>query len=343
MKGHVTFRSKRPEMHFQIERRSLIALAVLIPLAPLLVFAAACFGNTMIAPLDVLKTIAGLQGDFVVESLRLPRALLSLLAGAGLGIAGAILQGIIRNPLASPDIVGITGGASVAAVIFLTYGAGSVSIHLLPFAAIAGALLVSTLLYLLSWRDGVTPNRLVLIGIGLAAAMSAATTLMLIISPVLSFNQAYIWMTGSVYGARWENVRVMLAVVALLLPLTLYFARSLNAQELGDDMAGGFGVAVQRDRLCLLALSVVLAGTAVAFVGAIGFVGLISPHIARRLVGRPFGSQVVVAGIVGGIIVLLADWTARTAFYPKDIPAGVFTAAIGAPFFLYLLFRARKF
>lgn len=344
MKKYVTFRALNGTIHFQAERRS-VWLALAFAAATLLAIVAGTgWGSTMISPLEVLQSILGIgsgKHQFLIQTLRLPRVLTALLAGAALGVSGAILQSMIRNPLASPDLMGMTGGAAASAVAFITYG-GGVSIRLLPAAAFVGALVVSLLVYFLSWKKGVTPIRLVLIGIGLSAGTTAATTFMLVVSPLNSAGQAYLWMVGSVYGAKWEHVYTVAPVVLLGLPLALLFARSLGAQELGDDVARGLGVTVQRHRLALLLLSVALAGAAVAVAGTIGFVGLIAPHIARQLAGRAPGAQLLLAAFVGALLVFAADLVARTALYPLDIPAGVFTAGVGAPFFLYLLFRNRN-
>ncbi|MGY4690772.1 FecCD family ABC transporter permease [Salibacterium sp. K-3] len=315
-----------------------------------LAVAAACMvgpslGNTMLSPLEVIRTIAG-EGEganeFIVMNSRLPRTLVSLLVGAALGVSGALLQGVVRNPLAAPDIIGVTGGASVAAVAFLTYVSGSVSIGWLPAAAVTGALLVAMLTYSLAWKKGVTPIRLVLIGIGIAAVMNALTTFMIVVSSKVTASSAYLWLTGSIYGASWEDITAMLPVVLLLTPAALVFSRSLNAQQFGDDTAAGLGVRIQVHRFILLFISVVLAGAAVAAAGAIGFVGLIAPHIARTLIGRTFGPVIAASALVGGLLLFGADLAARTIFYPVDVPAGVFTAAVGAPFFLFLLYRNRN-
>ncbi|CQR54358.1 FecCD family ABC transporter permease [Paenibacillus riograndensis] len=338
-------RTKKSGVYFQMERTTVWALAIGFALYVTAVAAGTGWGNGYISPPDVLRTIFGSsQGeyDFIIMTLRLPRVLTALLVGSALGVSGAILQGVIRNPLASPDIIGITGGASAAAVAFITFLSGSVSIKLLPAAAVAGALIVSLLVYGLSWKKGVTPIRLVLIGIGLSAAAKAATTLMIVMSPAISASKAYLWMTGSVYGASWDNVLTVLPAVLAGIPLALYFARSLNAQELGDDVAGSLGVTVQRHRFVLVLISVALAGFAVSVAGAVGFIGLIAPHLARRWTGRLFGGLLVMSALTGGLLVFLADLIARTLFYPLDIPAGVFTAGIGAPFFIYMLFRNRN-
>ncbi|WP_025028696.1 FecCD family ABC transporter permease [Caldalkalibacillus mannanilyticus] len=345
MKQNITFRNKKESISLQVERKSVRVIFLLSFLVVLAGVVGTGIGNTMISPVEVIRTILGVgsgEYDYIIQTLRFPRVLVSLFVGAALGVSGAILQGIIRNPLASPDIIGITGGASVAAVAFITFLGGVVSIKLLPLAAVTGALLVSILVYVLSWSSGVTPIRLVLIGIGMSAIMGAGTTFMLVMSPFFSASKSYIWLTGSVYAASWRDVSMIVTIVFVVLPFVLYFARSLTLQELGDDVASGLGVTVQRHRFLLLLFSVLLAGVAVSVAGAIGFVGLIAPHIARKLVGRPFGSLVLVSALTGSLLVFTADLVARTAFYPLDIPAGVFTAGVGAPFFLYLLIKNRN-
>ncbi|WP_028596442.1 FecCD family ABC transporter permease [Paenibacillus assamensis] len=345
MRQHITIRNKNDSISIQFETKSLLVIIALFFLSLLAVIAGTSLGNTIIPPLEVVQSMLKIgsgEHDFVIQTLRLPRVLVALLVGAALAVSGAILQGIIRNPLASPDIIGITGGASVAAVAFVTLLAGTVSISFMPLAAIVGAMIVSIIIYLLAWKNGVSPIRLVLVGIGISAIMSAGTTFMLVMSPYFAAGKAYIWLSGSVYGSTWEDVYLILPVTAVVIPLVVILARNLNLQEFGDEVATGLGAAVQRQRLLLLALSVVLAGVAVSIGGAIGFVGLIAPHIARKLVGRPFGSLVVVSALIGSLLVFVADWIGRTAFYPLDIPAGIFTAGVGAPFFLYLLFKNRN-
>lgn len=300
-------------------------------------------GEMKISPLNVILSLFGSGNPaetLVIQNFRLPRIMLAMLVGMALAVSGAILQGIIRNPLASPDVIGITGGASVAAVAFLTYVEG-VSIHWLPAVAFVGAVLLTIVLYALAWKNGLAPLRLVLIGVGLGAAMSALTTLFIVTSPLLT-NKAMIWLTGSVYGASWSNVYTLLPWVVVLLPVSFVLARHVNVQQLGDEVATSVGGRVQVQRIVLLAICVALAGAAVAVGGAIGFVGLLAPHIARQLVGPSFGGVLPVSALVGGLVVLLADLIGRTAFAPLDLPVGIFTAGIGAPFFIYLLYRNRN-
>lgn len=338
-----TIRNRSGTISFLIDNKAVLVFILLFCLSLLLFIVGLSVGSTMLNPLLIIQHLLGMgngEHTFVIETLRLPRMVLSLLAGISLGVSGLILQGIIRNPLASPDIIGITGGASVAAVFFITFFS-EVSLKWLPFVALLGAGIVSLIIYILAWKKGVTPLRLVLIGIGVQASMGALITMMIVLSPTYSTSEAYIWLTGSVYGANWNHVYSMLPWILVFVPLSLLMSAKVNVQELGDDLATDLGSKVQINRFVLLFVSAALAGSAVAFAGGIGFVGLIAPHIARKLVGRSFSSLVPVSALIGGMIVCLADVVARTAFLPLDLPAGVFVSGIGAPFFIYLLFRNR--
>lgn len=345
MSKYITFTNRSGTLSFQFEKKAIVILLILFFLLIILFLAGLSIGSTMIHPVNVINHLIGIGNEdfgFIIETLRLPRIILSLLVGAALGVSGLILQGIVRNPLGSPDIIGITGGASFAAVVFITYFSSTFSIKWLPMVAFSGAGVISILIYFLAWKKGVSSIRLVLIGIGMAAAMGAMTTMIIVLGNNYTTTQAYLWLTGSVYGASWEDVYSMLPWVLIFIPLSMFFSKTANAQELGDSVASGLGVRVQLDRFSLLFISVALAGSAVAFAGGIGFVGLIAPHIARKLVGRSFGSLVPVSAVIGGLIVLLADVVARTAFLPLDLPAGVFVSGIGAPFFIYLLYHTRN-
>jgi len=345
MPKYMTIRLKSDRISFQIALKTCLITLILSLLLALLMILGLSAGSDFIHPLIVIQELFGYgSGDynFVLHTLRLPRVLMALLVGAALGVAGLILQGIIRNPLAAPDIIGVTSGASVGAIVFIVYFMGTVSIQFLPLAAIIGASIVSFIIYLLSWKKGVTPIRMVLIGIGISALAKAMVTMLLVISNVAATTKAYLWLTGSLYGANMQDVYLLLPWVLVLLPLTFVMARIVNVKELGDDIAIGLGVKVQVYRLFFLLVSVMLAGSAVAFAGGIAFVGLVAPHMSRMLVGRSFAALIPVTAIIGGIIVIAADIVARTAFLPKDLPTGVFTAAIGAPFFIYLLFKTRN-
>jgi len=336
------YRSDNGLISYIIEKRTINIILVLLITAVVLLITSVSIGTTTISILQVLKSIVGQgssQANLLINVLRLPRALAALFAGMALAAAGAILQGIIRNPLASPSILGITGGASFSSVLFITLLSGVLSINWLPLFSILGAGLITFIIYILAWDKGVTPIRLVLTGIGISASMSALVNLMVLVSPIYLANQAYIWLTGSVYGTSWDIIFSVIPIVFVFLILALVYAREVEIQELGDELASGVGSAVQKNRFILLSLSVELAGAGVSLADALGFVGLIAPHIARKLVNRSFDGILIISTLSGGIMVMIADLIARTAFIPLDIPAGVFTSGIGAPFFIYLLYR----
>jgi iron complex transport system permease protein len=332
---------------FLIDKKTFYALLILVLVASFSIMASVGVGELYIAPWDAFTALFG-QGQemnqLIITEFRLPRVLVAFIAGASLALSGAILQGIIRNPLASPDMIGISGGAGFAAVAFLTMFSDDsnnllLSINYLPFFAFAGATIAAFLIYGLAWKDGVTPIRLILIGIGLMALFQALTTLMMLIGPIYRASQATVWLTGTVYGTSWKEVKALFPWFLSMLPVLLFLVRRLNIQGFGDDLTTAAGVSVHRERLMLLIICTALAGSAVAFAGAIGFVGLIGPHIARRITGSSFGGLFPASALIGGTIVVLADLAGRTLFSPLEVPAGVFTAAIGAPYFIYLLFK----
>lgn len=346
MSKYVAWRSNRSRLSLLVDRKALRWTAVLAMLTLLVMIVSTGIGSTWISPLDVVRAVFGggdAMHEVVVNQLRLPRIVIAVLVGASLAVAGAVLQGLVRNPLASPDVTGITEGASLGAVLFLYLFYGTLSIKWMPVGAIVGAFAVTALLYALAWRGGVSPIRLVLIGTGLSAAFKAAAYMLIISSPFMLAVKSVTFMTGSIYGASWQKeVLPLLPWVAVLLPLTWLQARHVNVHALGEEVAGSAGANVPRQRLVLLLLAVALAGAAVAIGGAISFIGLMAPHMARKLVGPSFGGLLPVSALLGALILLVADLVARTAFYPQDVAAGVFTAAVGAPFFLYLLYRQGK-
>nr|WP_300311418.1 iron ABC transporter permease [Halomonas sp.] len=341
--GRISGRNSYPAQH--AKRR---AQCILLSLGALLLASAwlsLSLGSYPTHPLKVLEAlVAPATSDigFIIWELRLPRIVLAILVGAALASAGAILQGIVRNPLASPDVIGITGGASVAAVLFLVSLSTTLSMLWLPVAAILGAFAAALVVFALAWRKGMTPTRLVLVGVGISAAMGAVTTLLIVLSDDTLAMNAYVWLTGSIYAAQWGDIQGLLPWLVLFIPLALLHSRHMDTLSLGDDTATGLGVNVTRSRLLLMICSVALAGSAVAFAGGLSFVGLVAPHIARRLIGRGFALLLPVSALVGGLIVLYADLLGRVAFLPRDLPAGIFVSGIGAPFFVYLLYRIRQ-
>ncbi|NEW08430.1 iron ABC transporter permease [Paenibacillus sp. SYP-B3998] len=341
---YITIRGKN--FSYLISKKAIVVSLFLLLAVIVVMILSTGIGSIYIKPTEVVRAIFGYGTDpsnLIVRSLRLPRVIVAVLIGASLGVAGSILQGIVRNSLTSPDTIGTTGGATLGAVSFFFFFSDKISIHWLPVAAIAGAFGATLFVYTLSWKNGITPLRLVLIGTGFTAAMSSISYLMMLSGPIILANQSLTFMTGSIYGVSWEKaVYPLLPWVSLLIPVIFLLARHVTIQSLGEDIARSVGSHVQRQRFLLIMLSVALAGAAVAFGGAINFIGLMAPHIARKLVGPSFGALVPVSALTGSLLLLLADLVGRSLFHPLDIPAGVFTAAIGAPIFIYLLYRSRN-
>ena len=303
------------------------------------------YGEYPITPLDVVKTLLGLpttNGDyaFIINTLRLPRTIVAFLVGGGLAIAGAITQGITRNPLAAPGIIGVNAGATLAAVTLLVL-LPNAPISLLPFAAFAGALTVALLIYLLAWQKGSSPVRLILVGIGFNLIAGALTNLMITFGEINTVSQALVWLAGSVYGRSWSQVLALIPWIGIFGAIAFYLARELNTLNLGDEVARGLGSRVEWQRGLLLLTSVALAGSSVATAGAIGFVGLMAPHIGRQLVGASHEGLLPVAAMMGGMLVVCADLLGRVMFAPLELPCGIITAVVGAPYFVYLLIKNR--
>jgi iron complex transport system permease protein len=289
---------------------------------------------------DVVPAMVGF-GDkgsvFVVHELRLPRALAGTLVGLAFGLSGAIFQSVARNALASPDILGITAGASVAAVLAIVAGA---SFAALALSAFGGALVLSAAIYLLAYRKGVSSYRFVLVGIGLSSIAVALTSYLITRADIYEAAEANVWMIGSLNAVGWETIGPLTAVLALLAPLALILSGRLRALQLDDDMARGLGVGVERSRLSLLGVGVALVAVGTAACGPIAFVAFLAPPIARRLVRSPM--TLVPAALVGALIILSADLVGRRVFAPTEIPVGIFTGLCGAPYFLWLLASSNK-
>lgn len=345
-KGWLVIRSRALPVSFRLDRRVPAVLFSLLLVTLAAVALNVGQGEYPIPPLDVLKTILGLPTSnpdypFIVNTLRLPRTLVAYLVGVGLAISGTILQGITRNPLADPEIIGMNAGASLAAVTLIVL-VPSAPLFALPLSAFSGALVVALLIYLLAWDRGSSPIRLILVGVGLNLIARALTTLMITFGEINNVSQALVWLAGSVYGCRWEQVWSLLPWLIILVPLAFVLALQLNALNLGDDVARGLGSRVEWQRGLLLLTSVALIGASVATAGTIAFVGLIAPHLGRQLVGSTHEGLIPTAAMIGGLIVVVADLLGRTLFAPIELPCGAITATIGAPYFLYLLVRNRN-
>lgn len=322
-------------------RRPLVVAGMVVALL-VVAGGALTVGSSDVSPSAALSALVGRADPgtvFVVRGLRLPRVLVAVAAGAGLGASGLLLQGLLRNPLGSPDVMGVTAGASLAAV--LAIGAELPPL-LLPPAAAAGAGAATLLLHLLTTRAGAGGARLVLAGIAIHAAASAATTLAVVRLPFGRLGAAQVWLAGSLHARNWTHVLAVGVALAVALPGAFALIRRLGVLELGDDVAIGAGVPVRSTRVQVLAVAAVLAGAAVAVAGPVGFVALGAPHIARRVVGQGGAVTLAAAAVVGALLVLVADLVGQRLFHPTALAAGVVTSVIGAPYLLWLLHRSGR-
>jgi ABC-type Fe3+-siderophore transport system permease subunit len=335
-------RPPRPRISLRVKWRIVIVSAALLMVGITAFALNIGYGEYPIAVGDVVATLLGAgdpENHFIVVELRLPRALVATLVGVALATSGTIFQTLVRNPLASPDIIGVTSGASLAGVAVFIMGASS---SVVPLAAFGGALAASALVYALAWRSGLSPYRLVLVGIGIAAICAAGTSYLLVKGELNDVRRAAVWLVGSLNGRSWSELRPLALWLCVLVPASVALLRPLDAIGLGDDVARSLGVRVERVRLALVVVGAALAGAAVSAAGPVAFVAFVAPHIARRLVGVPGGAVLPVAALTGGALVLVADLAGRILLAPSEVPVGIITAMIGAPFFLYLLYRANR-
>ena len=345
-KQWLIIRPKILPISFHLDRRVPLVLLVITLVTLLAMVLSVGYGEYPISPVDVVKTLLGIpttNGDyaFIINTLRLPRTIVAFLVGVGLAIAGTITQGITRNPLAAPGIIGVNAGATLAAVSLITL-LPNAPVSLLPFAAFGGALAIAILIYLLAWQGGSSPVRLILVGIGFSLIASALTDIMITFGEINTVSQALVWLAGSVYGRSWSQVMALLPWIIVFGLMALLLTRELNTLNLGDEVARGLGSRVEWQRGLLLLTGVALAGASVATAGAVGFVGLMSPHLGRQLVGASHEGLLPVSAMMGGMLVVVADLLGRVLFAPLELPCGIITAAIGAPYFVYLLISQRK-
>lgn len=338
-------RLRRPALSLRVDLHAVAAGAATALVAAVALVVTLGLGEFPIAPGDVARALVGQgspQHEFIVLELRLPRALVAFTVGVALATSGAVLQALTRNPLAAPEIVGVAAGANVAAVAVIVY-LPSIPLALQPPLAFLGALGATALVYALAWRRGSSATRLILVGVAITSVGYALVTAVVsTVDELVHASQLVVFIAGSVFGSGWRELAALAPWVAVLVPLAIVGTRHLDALRLGDEIARGLGTHVERARLGLVAIAAALAGTAVAIAGPVSFVGLMAPHIARRLVGGAHLSLLPVSALVGGTIVIVADALARTLFAPIDVPVGVMTAVVGAPYFVFLLYRTAE-
>ena len=322
-------------------RRRLVATCVLALLVVGLYAVSLCVGQTWYSPAEVWAVVRGETvpgASFTVGELRLPRASMAVLTGLAFGLGGVTFQTMLRNPLASPDVIGISSGASAAAVFALVVL--ELSETMTSVVAIAAALATALLVYVLSFKDGVVGTRLVLVGIGIAAMLDSVVSYVVVRAAQWDLQVAMRWLTGSLNGATWEGVTPLLLAVLVATPALLWLGRDLELLQHGDDSAAALGVRVERTRLLCLCTAVVLIAFATAASGPIAFVAFLAGPIAARVVG-PGGSLMVPAALVGAALVLAADLVGQLALDAR-YPVGVVTGVLGAPYLVHLLVRTHR-
>lgn len=298
-------------------------------------------GAVKIGPVDIIR---GLLGDAdgtnfqIIWNVRLPRTIVAALVGISLSLSGVILQGIMRNPLAGPNIIGVSAGGGFFGIAIMILFPDLY--YLVPFGAFLGALSATLLIYKLAYKEGASPTRLVLAGVAISSLFSSGTNTLMTFFPdrvegVLSF------MVGGLSAITWMDVKQIFPFTLLGIFAIFFMPNKLNILMLGDEVATGLGVKVEKARFVLIIISSILAGASVSVVGMLGFVGLIVPHMARLFIGSDYRFLILATVFLGGGIVMICDTLARILFIPMEIPVGIIMSVLGAPFFLYLL-RTRK-
>lgn len=329
------------------KRSSKITALVLLSLLIISFTVYLSWGSYKVPPLDIIKILLG-QGTKLQRTallnIRIPRMLVGISVSVALSTAGALLQTITKNELADSSIIGINAGAAVAAVIFISLKTanyyselGNFSIYVLPFMAILGAGVSAVLIYFLSGRSRIRIKRLLLIGLGINAGLNAFIIFFTFRGGVNDYNRVLVWISGSLWGSGWSYAKILIPLVTLMFILVIINHKKLDVLNLSDEHAISLGLNLNRERKKLLTYAVILAGGATAFAGNIGFIGLICPHMARKLVGPYHKNFLSISAIISVIIILFADAVSRNLFSPIEIPVGITISIFGVPYFIYLL------
>ncbi|WP_242837321.1 FecCD family ABC transporter permease [Alkaliphilus transvaalensis] len=295
------------------------------------------FGSVRFTVSEIIQGLTSLENataHTVIKNIRLPRTLIAMVVGANLAVAGALLQAVMRNPLADPGLTGVSSGAALAAItIMLVFPNLS---GIVPLAAFIGGALACLLVFSLAWKKGIDPIRIILAGVAVNAILGGGTSLLSILYSD-RIQGVLMWLNGSLAGKSWHHLRILAPYSIIGLIIGLLCINTANTLQLGEDAAKNLGIKVNTARLILSLTAAFLAGISVSTVGLIGFVGLIVPHITRLLIGSDYRFMLPVSALMGSALMILADTFARTAFAPIELPVGVIMAIFGGPFFLYLL------
>jgi iron complex transport system permease protein len=333
-------------IHPALIKKQRIVLSVSLVLIIITLILGMGMGYSTLSYDRLLPTLLG-QGtfkeEFVLFSIRMPRIIITLLAGMALALSGAILQGITRNDLADPGIIGINSGAGVAITIFFLFFPidSGTFVYMIPLVGFIGAILTASLIYLFSYNKnvGVQPVNLVLTGVGFSLALSGLMIVLISSADRVKVDFIAKWLAGNIWGTDWPFIWAILPWLVILIPFTLYKANRLNLLGLSEPVAIGVGVSIEKERIVLLLTAVALAAAAVSVTGGISFIGLMAPHIAKALVGPRNQLFIPVAILIGGWLLLFADTIGRNLIESSEIPAGIMVSIIGAPYFIYLLLK----
>lgn len=325
------------------QKSLLILLALLIIITGIISLG---FGYSSISFTRIIHALLG-QGtfkeEFVLYSIRLPRILITILAGMALAVSGAILQGLTKNDLADPGIIGVNAGAGVGVALFFLYFPVDADsfIYVLPLIAFISAFLIAALIYLFSYNkeDGLQPIRLILVGVGFSVACSGFMMILIASSEREKVDFIAKWLAGSIWGTDWPFILAVLPWLLLLIPYTFIKAKKLLLINFHEDVATNLGIQVEKERLYLLVTAVGLAAAAVSVTGGIAFIGLMAPHLAKNIIGAGKSLYLPVSMLIGGFLLLISDTIGRNLAEPEGVAAGIMTALIGAPYFICLLLR----
>lgn len=333
----------------RIKRKNILVLVSLFILLCITFFVSMNSGYINLTPMDTIRTLLGGGDDrenLILFDLRLPRIIIAMLIGAGLSVSGCIIQAITKNPLSDPGLLGINAGAGFMVILYILIfnATSSGSVFYLPVLALIGGGVTAIIVYLLSKNKNksISPIRLVLTGVAMQAGISALTILLVVKMDETQYDFLVSWQSGSIWGASWKFVLALLPWIIILLPYIISKSKTLDIINLGEETACNLGLSVHVERKKLLAVSVALAASCVAVSGSISFVGLVAPHLSRRIIGSRHGILLPTSALIGALLVSLADMISRVILQPSEMPTGIIVSVIGAPYFIYLLAKLKK-
>ncbi|MCC0673883.1 iron ABC transporter permease [Clostridioides sp. ES-S-0005-03] len=327
--------------------KTLLVISILMVLIFIAFLVSLNLGSFSIEPMDVIKTFIG-QGqrnhEIAIFKLRLPRIIIALLVGSALSTAGVILQGVTKNDLADSGILGINSGAALFVVVYIYLmngnvyeGMSNLTVFTMPVVALVGALFGAFLIYSLAWKGGINSSRLLLIGIGVNIAFTSILTIFQLKFTTQEFNRVMVWTSGSIWGTSWKYVIAVLPFIVIFMGITIYKAKYIDVLNLGDEVSTSLGVDVEKQRRRLIIYAVILSGVSTSVAGSISFLGLIAPHIGRKIIGPRHKRLIPVSALIGTLLLLVADTISRNLLAPIEIPVGIVVSIIGVPYFIYLM------